>query len=169
MEPSVFGGVTETQTGLQGGRNLSATAGLDLRIRAIQGAAVSFEFRGTLPLDKGQIVAEKGIAAGLQFAAPRGRIRPYTNILLGRTQLEYLNNGILAPGTSRAYTLSTTYVFSPGAGVLFDIDDRFSFRADLQYQFAKSPVTGSGQFHSVPLTLGMAYTFTGTRHGRPYP
>jgi len=169
IEPLIFGGITETQTGLEGGRNLSTTAGLDLRVPDVRSVALSIEVRASIPFDRGQVAGEKSAAFGIQVAAPRGRVRPFVNVLVGRMQVNYLNGGFVAPGTNRAYTFSASYLSSSGAGILFQTDNRFSFRADLQYQISSSPVTASGRLGSIPITLGLAYTLPGTRHGRPYP
>jgi hypothetical protein len=121
-------------------------------------------------VSQGNIVSEKGVAAGLQMAKPLGgRLLPFADLLFGRNQFSYLNGGLPVPQTNIVYTESASNFISPGLGVWVDVGSRFAVRADAQFEYLKTPVTTSGHLISVPITIGIAYHFPSTKHGHPYP
>jgi hypothetical protein len=169
LDLSAFGGITRTHTGLNQGRNLGVSAGVDLRFQSYFGLATSVEMRGTKPLNDGQVVIEESLAGGIRMARPNGRIKPFATLLFGRTQFNYSNGGLYAPGTNHIYTQSASRLVSPGAGFLFDIDSRLALRGDMQMQFTNTPVTKSRHLISIPLTFAIVYKFPSDHHGHPYP
>lgn len=169
IDISPFASISEVSTGIGAGRNTSITAGVSFRFERRLGLSSSAELRGTTPTSSGSIVSEKTIVGGLQLAKPVGRLRPFADILFGRGQLGYSNDGVQVPQRDIAYTKSSSNLVSPGVGVLYDINDKFSLRADLQKQYFRTPVTGSGSATSTPVIFGIAYHFPCTTHGHPYP
>jgi hypothetical protein len=170
LDLSTFMGISSTNTGIEGDRNLDITAGLSLSFPRCIGLVPSLELRGTTPLSDGSILSEKNFAIGLQAAKPLGRsFMPFANFLVGRNQFTYLNDGLRVSQTDVVYTKSASDLFSPGIGVLLDVGSRISLRVDAQAQYSRTPVTPSGHLISTPITVGLAYHFPSTMHGHPYP
>jgi hypothetical protein len=159
---STFGAATGAFTGLEGGKNLSITAGLDFQLRPFHGLFPTIEVRGTYPIDRGHIVSQKDLLGGLRIDHPVGRSRVYGNFLFGRGQLDYQNNGFTVGALT--YLATTSNVYSTGGGIDFAIRPRLSFKADYQYQFWETPVTSSGSLHSSIVSLGVVYTFDFNHH-----
>jgi opacity protein-like surface antigen len=157
---SFFGGVTGVYTGLSGGKNLSITAGTDLRLRDIFGLAPSVEVRGTYPVDRGQVASQKNILAGFRVGRSFGSFTPYGDVLFGLGQLNYSS---LQPNPSNtfAYSYSSSNVYSAGAGVDFDVTPSWGIKADGQFQRYSTPVTESGHIYIKSLTLGVVYHLFG--------
>jgi Outer membrane protein beta-barrel domain len=163
---SAFAGGTGVYTNLEGGRNLSFTAGLDLSISSFRGYHPSIELRGTYPVHTGSISSQKSALGGVRIDRQFGNFRPYANFLIGRGEIDYQNGGfIIGPIT---YLSSTTNVYSPGGGVDYDFTDHFSLKADFQYQFWSTPVVSSGSIHPKATTLALVYRF-GDNHPRHRP
>ena len=59
---SAFGGVTGDFTGIGLAKNLSVTAGVDAGFRSVFGLFPSLEVRGTYPVDKGHVDAQKNVS-----------------------------------------------------------------------------------------------------------
>lgn len=175
FEPSVFAGVTGTYTGLEESRNLSFTAGIDVGFHPFFGFLPAVEVRGTLPLDRGQLVGEKSALAGLRVEKRFNRIRPYVNILAGRGELDYQNGGFIVPAQNYRYIQTTSNVISPGIGVEFDLTEHFAALLDGQFQHWDIPFsTGAnpaepGSLYSKVGTIGVVYRFGWLKHGHPAP
>lgn len=169
LDLSTFMGVSRTDVGIDGGRNLGITAGVSLSFPRCAGLVPSLELRGTMPLGEGSIVNEKNFAIGLQVAKPlRRSVVPFANFLVGRNQFSYLNGGLEVPETNVVYTKSASNLFSPGFGMLLHVGSKLSVRIDTQFQYLKTPVTASGYLISIPTTVGFVYHFPSTTHGHPY-
>ncbi len=98
---SAFAGGTGVYTNLEGGRNLSITAGLDLSIYSFRGFHPSIEVRGTYPVHTGTIDSQKSILAGARIDHQYGNFRPYADFLLGRGEIDYQSGGFtVGPITS---------------------------------------------------------------------
>ncbi|SEC60679.1 outer membrane protein [Terriglobus roseus] len=157
---SFFGGVSGVYTGLSGGKNLSITAGADLRLRDVFGLAPSIELRGTYPMVRGNVVGQKNVLAGLRVDRTFGRITPYGNILFGLGQMTY--DPLRAnPSATFAYAYSSSNVYSPGAGVEFEVTPAWGIKADGQFQRYSTPVNESGHIYAKSLTLGVVYHLFG--------
>ncbi len=173
--PSAFAGITGTYTGLNGGRNLGITAGLDLGFHPFFGLLPSIEVRGTYPVDNGQIVGEEYAAGGLRVQKRFGPLRPYADFLFGRGELNYQNGGIAEPMQAFRYLQTTTNVISPGLGVEADITPHFALLLDGQFQIWSVPFDPSGRtanaghIFSFPGTIGVVYRFNWLQHGHPAP
>ncbi len=158
LQVSAFGGLTGVYTGLNGGRNLSITAGGDLGIRSYYRLYPFFEVRGTYPINKGQIAGAKNILVGIKVAKIYDRFTPYGDILVGLGQLNYKNLTPNPAGTF-AYNYSSSTVFSPGAGLDFRIADKYSIKVDGQLQHYSVPVVPSGHIWTKAVTVGVVYRF----------
>ena len=163
---SAFGGVTGVFTGLEGGKNLSFTAGVDLAFPPLYRMfRPTFEVRGKFPMDGGTIVSQKDIMGGARVDVLLGRrYHPYGDFLFGRGQMDYQNGGFVF--NNFQYELTTTYVWSAGGGVDYDLNDNFSVKADGQYQHWGSAPTTSGSLYSTSVTLGVVYRFNFNHHHR---
>jgi hypothetical protein len=166
IQLTVFGAASGDYTGLAGGRNLSFTAGIDLALAPWHGMRPTLELRGTYPIDKGTIVAQKDVLGGLRLDFLLGRrVHPYGDFLFGRGEMNYVSGGYTypvnpAPGIQPfTYLLSTTYVYSPGAGFDFDLTNHLAIKVDGQYQQWGSVPTASGTLHSTLGTIGLVYRF----------
>lgn len=169
LDLSLFGGFTTATSELSGEASPGISAGVDLGFHTVMGIAPAFEIRGRASVSSGDFVGEKAIAGGLRAAVPNGKVRPFITVLVGRKQFEYPNDGYYAPGTNRFYLHSASYQLAPGAGLLVDVNSFLSLRADVQVEFAHSPVTVSGNVTSLPVTLAIVWAFPSTRHGHPFP
>lgn len=175
VAPSAFGGLTGTYTGLNGGRNLGITAGLDVALRSFYGFSPAIEIRGTYPVDNGQVVGEKSAEGGLRLQKRIGRFRPYADFLFGRGEMNYQNGGLIVPLQAFRYIQTTTNVLSPGVGVEADVTPHFALLLDAQFQHWGVPYdpsgngSGSGSIWSVPTTVGVVYRFNWLKHGHPGP
>ena len=181
---SAFGGLTGTYTNLLGGRNLGTTAGADLAFLSFHRYRPVLELRGTIPFHKGQVDAQKEFLGGLRVERTVGRLHPYVDFLVGRGQIDYQHAGLQVG--SIVFLSSTSTVFSPGAGLDYDLTPHWSVRADFQYQHWDVPfatldgqpapatyvITPSGTFqaatsgvlHPKVLTLGAVYRFDFNPH-----
>ncbi|SNT21677.1 hypothetical protein SAMN05421770_105213 [Granulicella rosea] len=172
MHLSAFGGVTGTYTGLQGGRNLGITAGVDLGVSSFFHYKPGIEVRGTFPVDSGGYVGEKSVLAGVTLEHTYFHIyRPYVDFLVGRGALDYQRGGYPSPDGYYYYVQNPSNVLSPGAGLNFDFSHSFAAKADVQFQRWNTPVTTSGHIYSKPLTLGIVYKFDFNghhKHIKPY-
>ena len=169
--PSVFGGITGTYTGLEGGRNLGITAGLDIGLRPFLGFLPSLEGRGTYPIHNGQIVGEKHAEGGIRLQKRFGPLRPYADFLFGRGELNYQNGGYPVPQQAFRYIRTTGNVISPGLGVEVDLTPHVALLLDGQFQFWSLPfdpsgkTSNSGHLFSFPGTIGAVYRFNWLEHG----
>ena len=133
IQLTAFGAASGDYTGLSGGRNLSVTAGIDLALAPWHGTRPTLELRGTYPIDKGTIVAQKDVLGGLRLDFLLGRrVHPYGDFLFGRGQMDYMSPGY-------------TY--------------HLAIKVDGQYQQWGSVPTASGKLHSTVGTIGLVYRF----------
>jgi hypothetical protein len=171
LQLSVFGGLSGVYTGLAPsavsanapqGKNLSITAGVDLGLLSHHGIRPTIEVRGTLPVDKGDVDAEKSVLFGGRFDFWMGhRLHPYADFLFGRGQTEYPGGYIFG---NYQYNLTTTNVLSPGGGVDFDVTPQIAIKGDIQYQRWGSAPTASGAVWSKPITVAVVYHFDFNHH-----
>jgi hypothetical protein len=158
LELSTFGGVSADYTGLSGGRNGSLSVGVDLAFAPYRGLRPTVELRGLYPLDKGTIVSQKAGFGGLRVDFLLGhRAHPYGDFLFGRGQMNYGTSGYLYNDYN--YLVTTTYVYSPGAGVDLDLTRRLAIKLDGQYQSWGDTPTASTTVHSTIATVGLVYRF----------
>jgi hypothetical protein len=170
LQLSAFGALSGVFTGLApsavsapgGGKNLSITAGVDLGLLSHHGIRPIIEVRGTLPVDKGDVDAEKSVLFGGRFDFWMGhRLHPYADFLFGRGQTEYPGGYIFG---NYQYNLTTTNVLSPGGGIDFDLTQQLAIKGDIQYQRWGSAPTASGTVWSKPITAGVVYRFDFNHH-----
>jgi opacity protein-like surface antigen len=161
-----FGGATGTYTGLAGGKNLGVTAGVDVGFSAYHGFLPTLEARGTEPFSDGTIAALKNFLGGIKVERTYGHIHPYVDFLFGRGQVDYDGAGYLNPQQTILYQRTNSNIWSPGAGVDFDITRSLAIKLDGQYQKYTVPVTTSGSIYAKPITIGVLYRF-GYRQDRP--
>jgi hypothetical protein len=168
IDLSAFGGVTGTYTGLNGGKNLGITAGVDVGVRSYYGFRPSLEGRGTYPIDGGNIDAQKNALGGIrvEHGAVRG-LRVYGDFLLGRGEIDYQNGGFPSLNGDFLYVRSTSTVLSPGVGAEYRLTPHISALIDAQFQHWDTPATPSGGLWSKPITLGARYHFNFNRRGYP--
>lgn len=173
--PSAFVGITGTYTGLQGGRNLGITAGLDIGFRPVFGLLPSAEIRGTYPINNGSIVGEEHVEGGIRVGKRFGAIRPYVDFLYGRGELNYQNGGFAVPMQAFRYLQTTSNIASPGLGFEADLTPRFAVLFDGQAQIWNVPfdpsgaTANSGHLLSKVGTIGVVYRFNWLDHGHPAP
>ncbi|HEV2578215.1 MAG TPA: hypothetical protein VGU25_13485 [Acidobacteriaceae bacterium] len=159
ITPSVFAGITGVETGLDAGRNVSLTAGVDFDFLPDHILHPAIEYRGTYAIAKGQVDSLKTNLAGLKISRPFRRFRPYADFLAGRGETTYANGGYQVPGKLVFYTLSSSNVFSLGGGTDVFATGHLALKLDLQMQRYSSPVTTSGHVYSETGTIGVAYVF----------
>ena len=159
LQITVFGGITGLYTGLDGGRNLSITAGGDIGVRSRFGIYPAAEVRGTYAIDKGKIDNQKNVLVGLRLGKIFGPVRPYGDFLVGRGQINYTPARPDALTPSVRYNYSTSTVLSPGAGFDVQLTRAFAVKFDGQYQRYATPVTPSGHLYAKPFTIGVVYRF----------
>ena len=158
LQLSAFGGVSGVFTGLEGGKNFSITAGGDLALPIWRGLRPVLEARGTYPMDRGLIVAEKDAMGGLRVNFLLGRrIHPYGDFLYGRGQMDYRLGYIYG---NTIYDTTTTWIYSPGVGFDYDLTDRFSLKVDAQLQHWGETPNNKGRVYSSIGTVGLVYRFT---------
>src|ERR1700730_14972816 len=157
LQISAFVAGTGTFTGLEGGKNLAITAGADLTFLRFRRFRPSFEARGTYPINKGHISSQKNFLLGPKVEYPLGKFHPYADFLIGRGQIDYHSPGFIVGNA--LYISPTTTVYSPGAGVDYNITHNLALKADAQFQHWDTPVVASGTIHPVALTFGVVYNF----------
>jgi hypothetical protein len=159
VTPSVFAGVTAVETGLDHGRNLSVTAGLDVGFLPDARVQLALEYRGTYAVDKGGIDSIKTNMGGVKVSKRVGHFAPYVTLLAGRGETTFANGGFQVPNTLVFYLLSSSNVFSLGGGVDVVTLGHLALKVDAQGQRFSSPVTASGHLYSEVGTVGLVYTF----------
>jgi len=166
LQLSAFGGFSGSYTGLAGGRNAGIVAGVDLGLPPWRTTRPTLEVRGLYPIDKGVIDSQKDILAGVRWDfLLNHRIHPYGDFLFGRGQMNYGSSGY--PFGGAVYLLTTTNVYSPGAGFDFRLSDHFWLKADGQYQRWGYAPTPTGTVWAKVGTVGVVYRFPfGLRHKR---
>jgi hypothetical protein len=166
LQLSAFGGVSGVFTGLSGGKNFSVTAGADLALPPYRRIRPTLEVRGTYPTDRGLVDNQQSILGGLRVDYPLGhRWHPYGDFLFGRGEIDYTPYGYLFQNF--VYDLTTTFVYSPGAGFDYDVSQHLAIKVDGQFQRWGSAPTPSGAIYSKVGTAGIVYRFDFNRHGNP--
>ena len=157
LQLSAFGGVSGVFTGFGGGKNFSITAGADLGLPVWHGLRPVVEVRGTYPMDRGLVVAQKDALGGLRVNFLLGRrIHPYGDFLAGRGEMDYrlgYRFGLTV------YEVTTTWIYSPGVGFDYDLTDRLSLKVDAQLQHWGAPPTTKGRIYTSVGTVGLVYRF----------
>ncbi len=157
---TLFAGATGTRTGFGNTRNLSVTAGCDLDFQPANRLAFSLELRGTYPVDRGSLVAQKNILIGPRVRYQYRRFEPYANVLVGRGSLDFGPDGYLDPNHRLTYyTITDGNVFVGGGGLRYRMSDEWRVVVDLQEQRYATPVAASGHVMATAGTIGLAYTF----------
>ena len=164
LQLSAFVAGTGVYTNLDGGKNLDITAGADLAYLGFQLFQPALEARGSYPIDRGHISSQKNFLIGPKIAYPIGRLQPYADFLIGRGAIDYLNGGYVVGPLD--YLSSNTFLYSPGAGLDYDLTHHIAAKADVQLQHWSAPVTASGYLHPTALTLGLVYSFDFNRDHR---
>jgi len=166
IQLSAFGAASGDYTGLSGGKNLSVTAGIDLAFAPWHGMRPTLEIRGIYPIDKGKIVSQKDVLGGLRLDFLLGhRMHPYGDFLFGRGQMNYTETPCNATGGfgyvfgNNCYQVSTSYVYSPGAGFDYDLSNHFVIKIDGQVQQWGTVPTASGKLYSTLGSIGLVYRF----------
>jgi hypothetical protein len=159
LQLSAFGGASGVFTGLESGKNLSFTAGVDLGLPPHAGIRPTIEVRGLYPVDNGVIDSQKDVLGGLKVAfLIHHRLQPYGNFLFGRGEMHYGAYGYLY--NNYVYVLTTTYVYSPGAGIDYRFSDHFALKVDGQWQRWAGPApTSTGTIYAKVGTIGLVYYF----------
>jgi hypothetical protein len=169
--PSVFVGATDVRTGINDGKNLAITGGLDIGFYAGRRFEAALEYRGSYPTDKGSIDSQKSNLGGIVFSRSRGFIHPYGEAFWGRAEIDYAGAGVQVPGTPIFYTQSSSNVFAGGGGLLVDLGPRFALKLDALFQRYNTPVTASGHIYPQSGTVGILYRIRPSRltgsSGRP--
>jgi opacity protein-like surface antigen len=163
---SAFGGATGTYTNFLGGKNGSLTLGADLTFLATPYVKPSFELRGTAPLDSGHLDGQFNLLLGPRVEYPFHRLHPYVDFLIGRGLISYKNGGF--PYNGFLYLSSSSFVYSTGLGLDYDLTDRWGLKADFQYQHWHTPFYTFDSIHPKATTFGVVYRFdfTPTYHLR---
>jgi hypothetical protein len=154
---SVFAGGTFVDTGLDDGTgtntdgtNVSFTGGVDYAFLNYHQLRPVIEIRGTYPIRKGPVDAQKSIMGGLRLDVLVGRrYHPYVDAEFGRGSTTYPTGYIYQ---NFLYELTTNYVYSGGVGIDYDLTEHFGVKADAQIQ----------RWGSAPLTPGTIYPKVGT-------
>jgi hypothetical protein len=157
LQLSAFGAASGVFTGLRGGKNFSITAGADLGLPVWHRLRPVVEVRGTYPLDRGLVVAQKDALGGLRVNFLLGRrIHPYGDFLAGRGEMDYR---LGYPFGLTFYEVTTTWIYSPGIGFDYDLTDRLSLKIDAQLQHWGAPPTTKGRIYTSVGTVGVVYRF----------
>ncbi len=162
LDLSIYAAGTGTFTRINGGKNLSFTAGADFTYLPLRRLRPSLEIRGTYPIDRGDIDGQKNLLVGPKFEHTLGRFQPYVNFLIGRVEIDYRNGGFVVGNL--VYISSNSTIYSPGGGLDYNLGKGIAVKGDLQYQHWDAPVTSSGVIHPVALTVGAVYHFNFNQH-----
>jgi hypothetical protein len=165
LQLSAFGGVSPDFTGLSGGKNVAITAGVDLALPPVYHLRPTAEFRGTYPIDGGTIDSQREVLGGLRVDFLLGRrIHPYGDFLFGRGEMKYGGSGYFFGNFD--YDLTTTNVYSPGAGLDYDLTSHFAVKADGQFQRWGGAPTPSGTVYAKVATVALVYHIDFNRRPR---
>jgi len=157
LQLSAFGAASGVFTGFGGGKNFSIPAGGDLGLPVWQGMRPVVDIPGTYPLDRGLVVAEKDAMGGLRVNFLLGRrIHPYGDFLYGRGEMDFRLVYIFG---NKIYEVTTTWVYSPGAGFDYDFTDHLSLKVDAQLEHWGEEPTTKGRVYTSVGTVGLVYRF----------
>jgi opacity protein-like surface antigen len=162
LQLSAFVAGTGTFTDLEGGKNGSFTAGVDLTFLNVPHVRPSLEIRGSYPIDQGHISSQKNFLIGPKVERQFGNFHPYADFLIGRGGIDYLNGGFIYGNT--LFISSTSTVYSAGGGLDYDLTHHWALKADYQYQHWDAPVVPSGVIHPSVVTFGALYRFDFNEH-----
>jgi hypothetical protein len=84
------------------------------------------------------------------------RIHPYGDFLAGRGEMDFRLGYIFG---NTIYDVTTTWVYSPGAGFDYDLTDRLSLKVDAQLQRWGETPTTKGRIYTSVGTVGLVYRF----------
>ena len=155
---TAFGGVTGDYTGLELGKDLGITAGVDVEFRPFFTLYPALEVRGTYPVG-GTLDRQRNVLGGLRLARQYKRLHPYGDVLFGQGQIDYGNGGYPSLDGNFRYVTTTSNVYSLGGGVDYALTERFGAKADFQLQRYKTPVVESDAIYSKAFTLALVYRF----------
>lgn len=164
LQLSAFAGLTGTFTDLSGGKNLGITAGVDLTFPAFHLFRPSAEARGTYPIDEGNISSQKNFLVGPKVEYPIGRFHPYADFFFGRGEIDYHSPGYTFGELT--YLKTNTFIYSPGAGLDYNLTHNLAVKADVQFQHWDTPAVPSGVIHPIAITFGAIYNFDFNRGHR---
>jgi len=167
---SAFGGATGSYIGLDNGKNIGITAGVDLRILSYHHFLPSLEIRGTKPVSDGTVASEENAAVGLKVERIYGRsakLHPYVDFLFGRGKIIYPGYGRENPEGTEIYKYTPSNILSAGGGIDVDISHHFALKLDAQIQrYEVYQITTSGKVWGKPITVGVVYRFDFNHHPR---
>ena len=166
LQLSSFTLLGDTYTGLstpvtnRGGRNLTATAGIDVGLYRTRHITLDGEIRGAYPIYSGHVDGHESLLAGprvrYRFTEPRvDRLQLYTELLAGRGSIRYVDGGY--PTASLLYLQSNSAVYSAGGGLEYALTRRWTLRGDIQFQHWSTPVIASGTILSVQGSAGVGF------------
>jgi len=158
-------------TGIDGGRNVSITAGGDAMFALLtyHGFLPGIEVRATYPaISKGDIDSQQNFLGGIKAERHYGKLHPYFDVLFGRGEIDYSKAGMLNPQRTILYEKSNSSVIAGGVGFDYDIFSSLALKVDVQFEdYSTVPVTTSGSATPTAFTIGAVYRF-GYRDSRPY-
>ena len=158
VELSVFAGGSGNFTGLNNGKNLDATAGMDVTFLRYRDFRPAVEVRGTYPVYQGQVGGQKSFLIGPKLGYSISRLHPYVDLFVGRGAIDYSNGGYIVGNLQ--YQVSNSFVYSTGLGVDYTLGRGLAAKTDFQFQHWNTPVLiASGSIHSKVVTLGIVYAF----------
>jgi hypothetical protein len=165
LQLSAFGAASGDFTGLAGGKNFGITAGADLGLPPWRAVRPTIEVRGTFPTDHGLVDSQKSVLGGLRVDfLLNHRLQPYGDFLYGRGQMDY---GFGYIYNNLIYSLTTTFIDSPGGGFNYALSEHLAIKVDGQYQRWGGPApTPSGVVWSTVGSAGLVYNFTFDRRRR---
>ena len=161
---SAFGAATGTYTGLDSGKNLGITAGIDISLKPLYRFYPSIEGRGTYPIHDGVVDAQKNVLGGIKVERYYGPIHPYADFLFGRGKITYESGGYPNPAGTLLYLDSISNVFAMGGGADITLTPSFALKVDGQYQHYDTPVTSTGHLYAKALSLGVVYRIDFNHH-----
>jgi hypothetical protein len=162
---SAFGGINGTYTGLEGGRNVGITGGVDLGFRPFFRLRPSLEVRGTYPTHDDGIDSQRNVLVGGKIERAFGRLRPYGDVLYGRGALNF-PQGFPDPTGQVMYARTVGSVIAFGGGLDYDLTPHLALKADVQVEQYATPVTVSGHVDAKSGTAGLVYRFDFNHHPR---
>ncbi len=153
---SAFAGMSGNFTGVGLAKNGDISAGFDIGFRPFAGFFPAIEMRGLYPIEKGKLVNQKNLLAGIRLGRRKENFNPYGDVLFGRGKLEF-PHGLATPTNSFIVLLNTTNVLSFGGGLDYQLSPHFAAKGDFQMQKYNTPVDASGSVYSKVFTVGIVY------------